>query len=281
MTINTFDKFCEYVISHINEFAPEGMEFEAPTMTVVKKTNAVYDAMVLTPKGSRLSASVNMRQLYNEFFDHPEDVFEAIFAGVQYPFVALDRVDSYDEAKKYLFIRLCSKDLNEEFLKTVPYREFHDDLVITAHLHMGEAEGSLASAAVTNDMLKHFGVDAESLFDDAICNSPKLFPAQILSMGEALGVANAAPMIVVSNTANMNGAAVLAYPGVLEEVDKRMGGTYWLMPSSIHEVIVTPDSCNEKIEMDLVVRHANHAVVDRTEWLSDRAYKRENGEWVY
>ena len=58
-------------------------------------------------------------------------------------------------------------------------------------------------------------------------------------------------------------------------IEEIFGGDYFILPSSIHEVIVVPDLGIDDQEHDLneMVRKVNHMVVDPEDRLSDRVIR--------
>ena len=54
-----------------------------------------------------------------------------------------------------------------------------------------------------------------------------------------------AQLYVVTNNSNMDGAAVLLDNDYLNDIHKRFGD-YWILPSSIHEILVLPMQAYEK-----------------------------------
>ena len=65
----------------------------------------------------------------------------------------------------------------------------------------------------------------------------------------------------------------MLYEGILEKVGQKLGENYYMLPSSIHEVIVVPES-NSPVKQDLeeMVREINETQVEEEEVLSDRVY---------
>ena len=47
-------------------------------------------------------------------------------------------------------------------------------------------------------------------------------------------------MLVLTNNVQLNGAAALFYPGVMDQAAERLGGDFIVLPSSTHEVIMIP-----------------------------------------
>lgn len=47
---------------------------------------------------------------------------------------------------------------------------------------------------------------------------------------------------VLTNSSKINGAAVVLYPQCLQHIGENIGGNYYLLPSSIHEMIIMPEN---------------------------------------
>ncbi len=70
------------------------------------------------------------------------------------------------------------------------------------------------------------------------------------------------------------GASVILMPGVLESVAKRMGGAIYILPSSVHEVIIVPGGIQYDLEMlKETVHSVNSTVVAEGDFLSDNVYE--------
>lgn len=65
----------------------------------------------------------------------------------------------------------------------------------------------------------------------------------------------------------------MLYEGILEKVGQKLGENYYILPSSIHEVIVVPESKSPvKQDLEEMVREINETQVEEEEVLSDRVY---------
>ena len=65
----------------------------------------------------------------------------------------------------------------------------------------------------------------------------------------------------------------MLYEGILEKVGQKLGENYYILPSSIHEVIVVPESKSPvKQDLEEMVREINETQVEEEEILSYRAY---------
>ena len=71
----------------------------------------------------------------------------------------------------------------------------------------------------------------------------------------------------------INGAAALFYPGIMKQAAALMEGSYYILPSSVHEVILLPEECAPDFrELEKMVRQINRSQVLPEDRLSDHVY---------
>jgi hypothetical protein len=95
-----------------------------------------------------------------------------------------------------------------------------------------------------------------------------LFPEELVK-------ASGHQLFVVSSERPCYGASVILQPEVLENIAKKVDGDYFILPSSLHEVIILKDSGRPFDEKFLngIVRSVNETVVAPYERLSDRVIR--------
>lgn len=219
--------------------------------------------------------------------------------------VDTSRLTNYDNAKKHLFIRVRNAETNRDFLKNVPHLII-EDLAVTCHIRVFQNEKETGSATVTNALLKNFGIREEELFEDALMNSQKIEPPQIADMSEItrkaeqkrlemLGYSEEEiqealdwiskpeePMLVVTNRSMKDGAATIFYPDVLEELGRMLDGKFFILPSSLHEMIVLPDNGSFHYkELLKTVTEINATEVDIEDKLTDQVYHYDAKEIIF
>ena len=80
-------------------------------------------------------------------------------------------------------------------------------------------------------------------------------------------------MYVATNYEKLNGASVLLYPNLLRDFAEQIRSDFYILPSSIHEVIFVPESAGMDIEyMKTMVQEINVTQVADEEILSDNVY---------
>lgn len=144
-----------------------------------------------------------------------------------------------------------------------------------------ESTGARRVLRVGKTAMQVLGLDEDTLFAKALENTQRMFPPVITPLHEALtaldpSIEGAEPVDVlcVTNTESaFYGAAALLYPGVIEELTERMGGGFYIIPSSVHEVLIVPLSFGGWEELEQMLRGINLMVVASDEVLSNDMYK--------
>ena len=86
-------------------------------------------------------------------------------------------------------------------------------------------------------------------------------------------------MLVLSNEYNINGASVLLYPDLIHNLAQKYRKNLYILPSSIHELILIPDNEGNSLSvLSEIVRDINCRHVQREEILSDTAYYYDRSE---
>ncbi|ADL36343.1 hypothetical protein bpr_II406 (plasmid) [Butyrivibrio proteoclasticus B316] len=190
-----------------------------------------------------------------------------------------ENIDDYNTVKDKLYIEIVSATDNEEFLSSMPHRKVLDFEVIFK-LKLSD----YAVASVSNALLEAWGVDIETLFNDAMASSEKNMPYGICHVSDVIPKPLTSsfinvPMYIVFRPDDENGAAAILYPEFQEFVGKQIGGFY-ILPSSIHECIMVPDAfyqlggASEDVPGALkeMVSLVNKECVPKEDLLSDNAY---------
>ncbi len=86
-------------------------------------------------------------------------------------------------------------------------------------------------------------------------------------------------MMVLTNSNSVNGAAVIFYPEVLEKIGEKMGADYFILPSSVHEVLILPDAGNWSVrDLENMVKEVNNGEVAAKDRLSYDVFNYDSKE---
>lgn len=186
------------------------------------------------------------------------------------------KIENYELCKPDLYAVLRNADvIPDDFV----YTEVAD-LAITYSVILDSNDEGTANAIVTWPVLDNWGITKEMLHADAMANSVQKHPAiagemMRFMLGDnirGISISKHDAMSVLSTETKAQGAIALYYPGVMEEIGEKLGCAYYVLPSSIHEVIIVPaDSHNAKDLRDMV-KQVNRGVVDAKDRLSDNVY---------
>ena len=220
-------------------------------------------------------------------------------------------IKDYEAVRKQLFIKVSSLGKILYAQQDIPY-ERKENLAITAHVLLQQKEEYAVSANVTNPMLEAFGITKDQLFRDAAASSSRIFPAQITDMnklmaelcmdmmpeeekagmtedelqqilGELETTADVGyPMLVITNERKIEGAGAIFYPGVMDQIGRRITGNYYILPSSIHETIVVPDDgYTKRQDLEATVNAVNQNQVAPEERLTNSVYHYDTKNKVF
>lgn len=215
----------------------------------------------------------------------------------------------YEQVKRKLVLRLINRKKNEELLKHVPYLKFKD-LAIVCHCIMITEEIGTGSILIHKHHLETWGILEDTLLQDAFKNSPVIEPYSILKISEMMKnmlretikeqieeiceedsrykeallestmenmiqeiEEKHIPMFVLTNQNRYYGATCLVYPDMLEVIGEMLQDDFYILPSSVHEVIfLGKNGCMDSAALNEMIEEVNRTQVDEEEWLSDHAY---------
>ncbi len=229
--------------------------------------------------------------------------FEAYQAGMTMSRIVERIVEVYEQGrpgcnvdmsffKEYALVkdRICAKlinrEKNRELLEQIPHVEFLDLAICFYYAYNGKELGA-GSILIYHSHAVLWDVGTEALLAAAAENTPALFAADCVPMNEMiLGLLNKnnpdvidpnllpeSPMMILTNRERVQGAITMLYPELLKSISDRVGSDLFILPSSVHEVILLPDdgqiSAGRLKEMILEV---NTTQLDPEDVLSDNLY---------
>ncbi len=176
-------------------------------------------------------------------------------------------------------IRVINKGWNGAYLEGKPHTEI-DDLAVMYYIDLGTNEtAGLMTVAVNDFFMGQWDIDKETLHAAAMANTAKgAVVRTIASVMDDAGFPpvpeDACPMYVCSNASrNLGGGVVLA---IMESLRERFG-TFWILPSSIHETIIVPSSAvDDREQLDALVNCVTLTQVEKDERLGTHAYFSED-----
>lgn len=295
--MNETRMFADEIASGIMKYFPEDRQIQCRVVETMKNNNVARIGITFHDQGEKVGPVIYMEPYREAATDgRPMSEIMREIAGIASR--SMDKTEligsldygDYESVKEYLSVTLINGRDNRQMLSHMPHRQM-EDLALILELKFPMAEG-IGSIKVSHELAELWAVDTDTLFAQAQENSLKAEPPSLHRMEDTmLSLAfvrdavenlleNPAPeevpsqLYVLSNTSKNKGAAVLSYPGVLEKADQLFPKGFYILPSSIHELLIVPKSPEiDPRELGEMVRAVNRAEVAKEEQLSDRVYE--------
>lgn len=195
-----------------------------------------------------------------------------------------------ETAQNKVFLKVINKETNPAMAVKCPYIDVGPDLMAVPYWKIGSGNGETASFLVTREI----AANSLHMTDSEILSIGRLNTVKsgfsIRGMSETLRemagdlpvemIAEMTPpgpemMYVITNAEKMFGAAALLDPQTMEKISQKIGEeNYYVLPSSIHEVLVIPESlAPAPEELSEMVRDVNKTQVSVQDRLSDNVYR--------
>ena len=288
------DRICRMVSDRLGEDA------EVSLHKVLKNNGTVLDGLVIRDPSSAVAPTIYLNPYYQEaerglplsrITDHILMVREQN-PGI--PEEVIDSSEQFDVVTDKISYRLISREQNSRLLEEVPYYPYLD-LAVVFSLVFETSIGTRVSTLVRNEHLEAWKVGKEALIPLAETASPILMPPSLVNLEEMLADRNSLPasatgaalelpveeeikraresLYVLSNKLGAYGATSILFPGLLEDLADRLQDDLVLIPSSVHEFLISPKSmaCPDET-LNEMIRQVNQSEVLPEERLSDHAY---------
>lgn len=254
------------------ELKSKGFDIEVKNVEKngVKKDGILFrghsvDSVIYPEKHTYLkdldSALKTVLEAYQESLRHVKDMagFEQI-------------LDKYDSSNVYIAVQ--PKVENPKYLT----KDFLD-----LQLYMYVKIDKDHSAKVTRDLVSSWGVSVEEIWEDAFNNTESelihknlaeiVFGADVCEDDGFLTVIGEHTQYVLTNKSKFRGASFILFTDALFEIYERYGNDFYIIPSSIHELLTLPGKDATPDEVRRMIKEVNDTEVSPEERLSYNVYK--------
>ena len=285
ITMLKYDEYKTEIINRIQDYVPDKFKNYTVELTKVNKVNESFDALCFIDKNKSVNTSpvVYIDILYSYYADckNIELVLRNAANIITEGFNMVNKIYVPNNIKDNVVLILINADANNELLKTVPHRKFLDLAFVYRWIINKDVNG-LAGAIVNNDLVTHFNLNTDELFELAKANTRRLLPPKVETLKESMLRMGAPkelfentpeyPIFVLSNKSGIEGAASIVFDDVLIEIKSKIKENFYILPSSINEVIIVPESFAKPDFIRRMVKDVNNTIVDKAERLSDSIY---------
>ena len=266
----------ELKISSLEEFAEEvkaeiEKRYDVPVMLQERiKNNGVKKlSLIIREHDINASPTIYLEPYYdmygNEGFEEAVDsIWECYEESRLKESFDISIVSNYKKAKNKLVAGVINYKMNEELLQSVPHEQFLD-LAIVAYVELGQPiveEGS-ATVLVSENLREIWGITPEEVIQQALYNVRD--DAVIQDIEDALRELGAEHLMdllsnkdkgflyVISNKKQFHGGIhIMNKAAISKFADEKNVKYVYIMPSSVHEVMLLP--ATNAVDIDAVHR---------------------------
>ena len=286
-----------------------GEQFHVIINDVTKNNGVVLSGITMLQDDNNISPTIYLNKYY-EAYENGDITLRCIVDEVLDTYernkvnqsVDMRFFMNYERIKDRIIFKLIHAERNKELLKDIPHIRYLDFAVVFQCLISDEMFGN-ATIMIHNAHLKIWEITENELYEKAIKNTPVLQRYDIKTMKDVLcemmlleemegkeilnkneyieDLQDATPMYVLSNRTRVQGASCILYPNILKDFASAVKSDFYILPSSVHEVILLPAQGDEDKEgLKRMVCEVNETQVEREEVLSDSVYyySQEKGE---
>lgn len=280
-----YEEFVGSVTGFLRETLPCGTELSL--IPLEKNNGVILEGLSVRKEGELAAPAVYLDSYYQEYLagSSMEEIQETILEccennGFSEHFDT-DFFMDYRRVRPAVVYKLINYEKNRKLLERIPHVPFLN-LAVVFYCLLPDTPVGNATVLIHNSHMKYWDITCAELYRDAKQNTPRLLPAEIKPMADVLlelsdGIEDTEedkiPMYVLTNARKSLGASCILYENMLKYCGEWIGASYYLLPSSIHEMILIPrEAVPDRKELTDMVQDINRTQVLYTEVLSDQIY---------
>ncbi len=296
-------EFAEYIGEHIKEYLPPSFaNAEIQVREVTKMNDEVRTGISLMKDGESIAPNIYIDEMYEDYrkgADLDGIVGQVADIRIEHavgedPARGLKEklLGDYEDLRGSIHGRLVDPDLNRKMLGELVSRPC-GEFALTYQVDLGSMSGNSDTHAivrVTKPLLKKWGVTEEDLYRDALAadkaREPGLFGLAEIMNGlferenTAVNLLNVDgplpppspmfPFYVLTYRDRELGCSIMAQEDVLAKIGEQIGGNYFVIPSSIQELLIMREDGSDARMLTQMCRAVNEEEVSNEDLLSDK-----------
>lgn len=282
----------EFIIEVLKKISAElGEEYEIICKDIVKNNSCVFKCLYIMNKcvdeNMKMTPAIYLEYWFDRY-QHGESIESIVAKLIMVYYESVNIADSFDltniskdRLKECIFYRLVNYEANKEQLYDVPYIPFLD-LALTFHYRCKQSDNSVNSFRINDKLMKMWGLCVDDLFDYAEQNMPVMFPDVFATLSNVMRkyipcscdeLDFSENIFVLTNNYGINGATAMLYTTKLHKLADFLDDDLYIIPSSIHEIIIIPvNEANDGEIIKSLINEVNYSQVLPEERLSDNLY---------
>lgn len=252
----------------------------------IEKNNGTYlDGLIICNPDYNISPTIYLNPYYHRYLEGVsiKDICDDIFTTYNQYMPAtnfdIESVIDFEKCKDSIIYKLINYKKNEGMLSHIPHLKYLDFAVIF-QISLNNTNFGNASITIHEQLVERWGATLTDLQHLAAQNTPRLFPHQLIDLNKLVSkvfdmsaYGDVTDMYALSNITKTNGASVILYEGLLNDIANKLNSNLILLPSSIHEFIIMPHEYDTDLAyLTELINSVNDTSVSDEEILSNHPY---------
>ncbi len=287
----TKNNFMEQLTCELTRFFPKE-KYNLTSKVHVKNNDTRLFGISICDIKLKAGPTVYIDGFYDEYcrdgtsiYDFAKRIYDMIKGRDwdKYGAAAMESMD-LDHCRDKIIYRLVSKRENSMYLMDTPYIPFLDLAIVFFVVHRLSDTG-MESIRITYPLFESWNISKKELYEIAMVNTRRILPPRLYSMLDMMrylcgdiptdleDTLDIVECYVATNKYKIDGATTLLYEGWLQARAEEHQCNFFILPSSIHEVLLVPDNCHQDLsDFNKMVKEVNSVILGKEEYLSDHAY---------
>jgi len=283
-------RFCEDMVEAVQQLL--GCQYQVEHILCQKNNGSKKDGLLIKKEGSNVAPSYHLAPMYEQFkrgysiMELSRDLVKEYLHSEEEHGKVADEWSNLSDRSHVLnnvVYRVVNRDLNKGLLETIPYSPIDEDLVKIFYVTAVQSNQFRGTMTITDSFMDSLGLTLAELEEYAEENTPNLLKPSFKTMGSMLSslcseyedTETEASMWVLTNESKMYGASTIFYDGLMESISELLGSDLYIIPSSLHEVILMKAPLPQfEGFMQSQIRSINSdsSIMSREDVLSDKLY---------
>jgi len=282
-----YSSFVSIIKNMIKEKMGKG--YDVSVCKVINKNAAELESMTVLKEGRNFAPNVYLKAYYESYLagtplTELADRLFMIYKHCAIPKIREGFDNSLEAVKSHIFFRLINYKRNKKYLAQIPHIRLLD-IAITFHCLVRCEDDTVSTFEITNAHIKQWKITVKDLQKIAFYNTRKLFPPKLRTMDDIIdeysGSGSKAiskgeetyPIFVLTSEKGIYGAFYLLYKDVIRDVARLKKSNLYILPISVHELILIPEDDSLKRELlKKLILEINKFIMSADEILSDNVY---------
>jgi hypothetical protein len=231
-----------------------GEQKQVHVIPVKKNNDTTLDGLVIIDNDTNISPTIYLNPYYSKYISGQamenvvDDIIKSYEENKQTEDFDTNSFRDFNRARQKMIMKVVNTARNKELLKTIPHRNF-ESLSIVYMVLVTSFEHKFATILINNEHMKMWQATEDELYEAAMRNTPALLPYVIEHVGDIFKGSEFEMdlelddmcMYILTNITRIHGATTMMYSGLLKEIKEQLEDNFYLIPSSVHELLVIPE----------------------------------------